>query len=58
MAEKKRTFTPEQRQRWNEYSRQYRAENPEKVRRWTQNYILRKAEKLRAEMEKNGEGNA
>lgn len=45
-----------QRERQNAYQRKYRAEHPEKAREWHLNYVLRKAEKLRAEMEKNGGG--
>ena len=48
---KRRQMTDEQRVRWNEYTRRYRAEHPEKVRAWRQNTILRTAERLRSARE-------
>lgn len=41
--------TDEQRQRYNAYQRAYRQRNPDKVRRWQQDYILRAAARLAAE---------
>lgn len=41
--------TDEQRQRYNAYQREYRQRNPDKARRWQQDYILRKAARLAAE---------
>lgn len=49
--------TVEQRQRLNAYLRQYRAEHPERVKRWRDNYIKRRAEKLLA-AEQAGEPDA
>jgi hypothetical protein len=51
----KRQMTDEQRERWNAYSRKYRAEHPEKVRRWRQDYILRKASALAAAQAAGGD---
>lgn len=48
---KRKPMTDEQRHKWNEYNRNYRKAHPEKVRNWQDNYIIRKAEKLKAEQE-------
>ena len=54
----KRVLTPEQRERNASYLRAYRARNPERVRAWRNNYILRKAARLLAEAEQaEGDGN-
>lgn len=50
-AKRRRTYTDEQRARNAEYLRRYRAEHPDAARRWRETYILRKAEKLRAQAE-------
>lgn len=47
--------TEEQRQRMNAYLRQYRAEHPERVKRWRDNYIKRRAAKLLAAEQGPGE---
>lgn len=47
----KRTYTDEQRRARAEYMRRYRREHPDAARRWRDSYILRRAEKLRAEAE-------
>lgn len=39
----------EQRARWNDYQRVYRATHPERVRAWRDRYIVRKAQRLMAE---------
>lgn len=44
----------ERRQRNREYLRAYRAKNPERVRQWRHNYILRAAARLQAEAEARG----
>jgi hypothetical protein len=41
--------TAEQRDHYNAYQRDYRRRNPDKVQRWQQDYILRKAARLAAE---------
>lgn len=41
--------TEAQREKYNEYQRLYRSRNRDRVRRWQQDYILRKAERLAAE---------
>lgn len=41
--------TDEQKQRFYAYLRDYRAKNPDKVRKWREDYILRKAQRLLAE---------
>lgn len=41
--------TEAQRNAYNRYQREYRQRNPDKVRRWQQDYILRKAARLAAE---------
>lgn len=41
------TRTEEQRKAYNEYQRRYRAEHKDKVRQWQDNYIIRKAVKLK-----------
>lgn len=46
---KKRVMTDEQRARHAEYLRHYRIEHPEAVRRWRERYIVRAADRLRAE---------
>lgn len=35
------------------YLREYRKRNPDKVRKWRDAYVLRRAERLRAEAEAN-----
>lgn len=37
--------TPEQRARWNEYQRAYRAKHPEKLRQWRENAKRRKMQR-------------
>ena len=41
--------TEEQREKWNAYMRSYRRKNKERVRGWRNAYILRAADRLRAE---------
>lgn len=41
--------TDESKQRFYAYLRDYRAKNPDKVRKWREAYILRKAQRLLAE---------
>lgn len=49
--------TAEQRRlRRNDYQRTYRAANPDKARAWREAYILRKADRLRAEHARQQEG--
>lgn len=55
MATRYSEMTEEQRQRWREYTRNYRRANPDKVRQWRLNYIKRKAARLLAE-DAAGEG--
>lgn len=52
--------TDEQRQRHNEYQRQYRQANPDRVKRWRERYLLRAAERLMANggQGEGGEANA
>lgn len=45
----KRTLTDEQRARNAAYLREYRLHNPDKVRKWRDNYVLRRAARLQAE---------
>lgn len=52
-AQKKRTWTDEQRQRYNAYQRDYRRRNPDKTHKWQRDYILRKAARLKAEAERS-----
>lgn len=52
---RKRVFTEAQRERNNAYLREYRAKNRERVAQWRRNYILRAADRLRAEAEAEGE---
>lgn len=47
----RKPMTDEQRRKWNEYNRKYRHEHPEKVKKWNDDYIIRKAAKLAAETE-------
>ena len=49
--------TEEQRQHWKEYTANYRRQNPERVRQWRRNYVLRAADKLRdqARQQEGGE---
>lgn len=47
----RKPMTDEQRRKWNEYNRKYRHEHPEKVKKWTDNYIIKKAAKIAAETE-------
>lgn len=54
----KRTLTPEQRQRNNEYVKRYRHAHPEKVAQWRDSYILRRAARLQAEAEAEARGGA
>lgn len=44
-----RVFTDDQRKRWNDYQRAYRAANPDKAKKWHEDYIMRQAVKLAAE---------
>lgn len=48
--------TDEQRQRWQEYTKCYRREHPEKVKQWRRNYIMRAAARLQAEQARQMEG--
>lgn len=49
------TFTlEERRERLNAYKRRYWKENPEKVKKWQENAIIRKAERLKAERDTTG----
>lgn len=57
-AKRRRTYTDEQRARNAAYLRRYRAEHPDTARRWRDAYILRRAEKLRAQMESEAKGGA
>ena len=41
------------RQHAKEYQRRYRQENPDRVKKWRDNYILRKAAQLMAEAEQD-----
>ena len=48
--------TKEQRQHIREYQRAYRAAHPDKAKEWRERYILRKADRLRAEQAQQAEG--
>lgn len=43
---KTRVMSDEARARYNEYQRDYRRRNPDKVRMWQRKYIIRKAARL------------
>ena len=45
----RRPATDEAREKANAYRRRYRQENPERVKRWRNDYIMRKAARLMAE---------
>ena len=49
-----RDRTQEQREKWNAYMRAYRRKNPERVKGWRNAYIVRKADRLRAELAREG----
>ena len=51
----RRRRTVEQRQRYNEYQRRYRAANRDKVQCWRNAYIMRKAARLAAEQARGGD---
>ena len=51
MASRKRILTDEQRERLNAYARQYRAANPDRVRKWRENYACTVAERVKAQQE-------
>lgn len=46
---RQRARTDEQRAKYNEYQKLYRQRNPERVKRWQRDYIMRKAARLAAE---------
>ena len=46
---RKRTYTPEQRAAQAAYLRRYRAKNPDRVKAWRRNYIIRAAQRMQAE---------
>ena len=45
----RRPATDEAREKANAYRRRYRQENPERVKRWRDDYIMRRAARLMAE---------
>ena len=47
----KQAMTDEQRERRNEYTRRYRAANPERVRKWRIQQALNVAERVKAQQE-------
>lgn len=51
----RRPVSDEARERANAYLRRYRAEHPERVRKWRDDYILRRAARIQAERESGGD---
>ena len=45
--QRRKNMTQEQREAYNAYQRRYRAAHKDKVREWREDYIIRKAEKLK-----------
>lgn len=48
---RRRARTGEARAKYNEYQKLYRQRNPERVKRWQHDYIMRKAARLAAEQQ-------
>ena len=51
----RRERTPEQKARINAYMRQYRAEHPDNVRRWRENWVLNAAKRVEAQRQGGGD---
>lgn len=56
MSTYRKPATDQARERANAYQRQYRRNNPDRVKAWRDNYALRRAEKLRADQTKQEGG--